>query len=241
MKHFGLIGTPLGHSASADYFGAKFASEGICAEYSLYEIADIADVESLRGTLVGMNVTIPYKKAIIPYLASISEEAKAVGAVNCVRIDSAGRMHGYNTDVEGIRATLSPYAEQLRGEQALVLGSGGASAAVAYVLREMGVQSQTVSRTIGRGDLTYEQLDESKISSVRLIVNTTPVGMFPAVTDSPNIPYQYLSSRHLLFDVVYNPRETEFLRRGAKQGALVVGGYEMFCRQAEASWRIWND
>ena len=122
-------------------------------------------------------------------------------------------MHGYNTDVEGIRATLSPYAEQLRGEQALVLGSGGASAAVAYVLREMGVQSQTVSRTIGRGDLTYEQLDESKISSVRLIVNTTPVGMFPAVTASPNIPYQYLSSRHLLFDVVYNPRETEFLRK----------------------------
>ncbi len=241
MKHFGLIGLPLGHSASADYFGAKFTSEGIDAEYSLYELANISEVESLRGVLSGMNVTIPYKKAIIPYLATISEEARAIGAVNCVRLDATGAMHGYNTDVEGIRATLAPYAEQLRGRRALVLGSGGAAAAVVYVLRELEMSYQVVSRDSTRGDITYEAVDASLLSSITLIVNTTPVGMHPAVEQCPGICYEALSSQHLLFDVIYNPRQTEFLRRGLAAGAQVVGGYEMFCRQAEASWRIWND
>lgn len=241
MRYFGLIGYPLGHSASAEYFGAKFASEGIDAEYSLYEMADVSQVTSLRAKLSGMNVTIPYKKAIIPYLSTITAEAEAVGAVNCVRIDASGAMHGHNTDVDGIRATLAPYMESLRGRRALILGSGGASAAVRYVLCEACMECMVVSRDKERGDITYEEIDEQVIRSVVLIVNTSPLGMFPAVDTFPDIPYQYLTSQHLLFDVVYNPRQTEFLRRGAMAGAQVVGGYEMFCRQAEASWQIWND
>ena len=240
MRRFALIGRPLGHSASASYFSAKFAEEGIDAEYFLHELESIEQVEGLRGTLCGMNVTIPYKKAIIPYLKSISEEAKAVGAVNCVKFDAEGGMHGYNTDVEGIRFTLSRFGS-LRGRKALVLGSGGASAAVLYVLGEMGVECCVVSRDVERGDLTYEALTPDLVRGYTIIVNATPVGMYPHVTECPPIPYHALGGEHILFDLIYNPSQTEFLLRGAAHGAMTVGGNEMFCCQAEASWRIWNE
>ncbi|MBQ7856818.1 MAG: shikimate dehydrogenase [Alistipes sp.] len=239
MKHYALIGRPLGHSASAAYFSAKFAAEAIDADYSLCELADIAEVESLRGRLSGMNVTIPYKKAIIPYLASISEEARGVGAVNCVKFDSEGAMHGYNTDVEGIRATLSRFGD-LRGRRALVLGSGGAAAAVLYVLRECGVECCTVSRSAERGDVTYEQITPATLQEYHIIVNATPTGMYPHTDEAPQLPYEALGEEHILFDLIYNPDPTEFLLRGAAQGAKTVGGSEMFRCQAEASWRIWN-
>ena len=239
MKHYALIGRPLGHSASASYFSKKFATEGIDADYTLCELEDISQVEALRGRLHGMNVTIPYKKAIMPYLASISKEAESVGAVNCVKFDTEGAMHGYNTDVEGIRATLAPFGD-LKGKRALVLGSGGAAAAVLYVLNEAGVKCCTVSRSADKGNITYEQITAEVIQQYDIIVNATPIGMYPHVDEAPQLPYEAIGEGHILFDLIYNPDPTEFLLRGAANGAKTVGGSKMFGCQAEASWRIWD-
>lgn len=238
MKHYGLIGFPLGHSASAAYFTQKFAQEGIEADYTLYEIDNIDKVEELRGALCGFNVTIPYKKAIIPYLSTISDEANSVGAVNCVKVDSNGGLHGYNTDVVGIRASLSPFS--LRGCTALLLGTGGASAAVESVLTELEMKVVKVSRRAADGVITYDEVTDEVIASTTLIVNATPVGMYPHIDDAPMLPYSAISERHILFDLIYNPSQTLFLRKGAEQGATIIGGGEMFRRQAEASWEIWN-
>ena len=238
MKHYGLIGYPLGHSASAAYFTAKFSSKNIDSEYTLYPIENIAGVESLRHTLSGFNVTIPYKKAIIPYLATISPQAAAVGAVNCVKIDSSGEMHGHNTDIIGIRTTLAPY--DLRGKRALVLGTGGASAAVVYVLKELGAEVTVVSRKAAEGVITYDQVTVEVITATTLIVNATPVGMYPHTDEAPELPYFALGSDHILFDLIYNPAVTKFLMLGTERGATTIGGQEMFVSQAEASWEIWS-
>ena len=238
MKHYGLIGYPLGHSASATYFTAKFSSQSIDAEYPLYPIEGIAGVETLRNILSGFNVTIPYKKAIIPYLTTITPEAAAVGAVNCVKIDASGTMHGHNTDVIGIRATLAPY--DLRGKRALVLGTGGASAAVVYVLKELGAEVTVVSRTASEGVITYSEVTLEVIASTTLIVNATPVGMYPHTDQAPKLPYNALGEQHILFDLIYNPAVTKFLSLGAERGAVTIGGEQMFSSQAEASWEIWN-
>ena len=240
MKHYGLIGCPLGHSASADFFAKKFACEAIDADYTPYELADVSEVETLRGRLSGFNVTIPYKQQIMPLLASVSDEARAIGAVNCVKVDSSGAMHGYNTDVEGIRASLKE-CDDLRGCDALVFGTGGAAAAVRYVLSEMGCRVSVVSRREGEGVISYGALTAEDIARARLLVNTTPLGMWPNIEACPPIPYEALSPGHTLFDVVYNPPMTEFLRRGTKAGARTISGEVMFCCQAEASWRIWNE
>lgn len=238
MKQYGLIGCPLGHSASASYFAEKFAVKGIDAEYQLYELQQIEQVEGLRAKLSGFNVTIPYKKQILPYLASVSEEAAKVGAVNCVKIDSNGAMHGYNTDVVGIRATLSEY--DLAGCKALILGTGGAAAAVQFVLEQLGMEVTLVSRTAGENRITYDKVTDEVIASTTLIVNATPVGMFPHTDEAPELPYHALTSKHILFDLIYNPSKTLFLKRGEQRGAIVIGGDKMFRRQAEASWDIWN-
>ena len=238
MKEFGLIGRPLGHSASASYFAEKFAAQSIDAHYALYELESIERVETLRGKLCGFNVTIPYKKQILPYLATISEEAAKVGAVNCVNIDSKGDMHGYNTDVVGIRATLSGY--DLMGRKALILGTGGAAAAVQFVLEELGMDVVSVSRTAGENRMTYSEVTDEVIASTTLIVNATPVGMYPHTDEAPELPYSALTANHILFDLIYNPAKTLFLERGEQQGAKVLSGDEMFRRQAEASWEIWN-
>ena len=238
MKHYGLIGYPLGHSASAAYFGEKFTAQSIDAEYTLYPIESIEQVESLRSKLSGFNVTIPYKKAIIPYLATISPEAAAVGAVNCVKIDSDGKMHGYNTDVVGIRASLAPYT--LQGKRALILGTGGAAAAVLYMLKELGMNVTMVSRKTAEGVICYQDITEQTIYDTTLIVNATPVGMYPHTEQAPQIPYQAISTNHILFDLIYNPAQTLFLKLGAERGATTIGGGEMFCCQAEASWDIWT-
>lgn len=238
MKHYGLIGYPLGHSASAAYFTEKFATEGIDSQYTLYEIDNISALEQIRSSLSGFNVTIPYKKAVIPYLATISPEAEAIGAVNCVKVDSNGSLHGYNTDVVGIRATLSPF--NLAGCRALVLGTGGAAAAVQYVLRELGMEIVTLSRTKRDGVLCYSELTAEMVAASRLIVNATPVGMYPHIDEAPELPYSAIGANHILFDLIYNPAQTRFLALGAAQGATTLGGGEMFRRQAEASWSIWN-
>lgn len=237
MKHFALIGYPLGHSLSASYFAEKFAREDIEAEYLPLPMERVEDILPHCAKLSGFNVTIPHKQAIIPLLAEISDEAKAVGAVNCVKITPQGLV-GYNTDVIGIRKSLEGVT--LKGAKAIVLGTGGASKAVQYVLREGGAEVAVVSRSQGAADLTYENLNEELIASCDIIVNTTPLGMFPNVENAPEIPYSALSSKQTLFDCVYNPRITEFLRLGAEQGAHTIDGLTMFYAQAEASWKIWN-
>ena len=236
MKHFALIGFPLGHSLSASYFADKFSREGIDAEYSPLPIERAEEVLPHCAKLSGFNVTIPHKQAIMPYLAAISDEAQAIGAVNCVKVTAEGLI-GYNTDVIGIRKSLEGVT--LKGAKALVLGTGGASKAVQYVLREGGAEVAVVSRSKGAADLTYEDITEELLRSCDIVVNTTPLGMFPKVENAPELPYSALSEKHTLFDCVYNPQFTRFLQLGAEQGARTIDGMTMFIAQAEASWEIW--
>jgi shikimate dehydrogenase len=238
MRYFALIGFPLGHSFSKSYFTDKFSREEIDAEYSLLPIEQVEEVLPHCPKLSGFNVTIPHKQAIIPLLSTISDEARAVGAVNCVKVEDGGILKGYNTDVVGIRKSLEGIS--LNGIKALVLGTGGASKAVQYVLREGGAEVLVVSRSQGTADLTYEELSEQLVRECRLIVNTTPLGMFPKVDSAPQLPYSAITAEHTLFDCVYNPRQTKFLQLGAAQGAHTIDGLTMFYAQAEASWELWN-
>ncbi len=246
MRRYCLIGRPLGHSFSARYFAEKFAREGLSEEccYDLCELPSIEALpEMLRSTegLVGFNVTIPYKQQIIPYLDSMSDEARAIGAVNCVRVGDDGSLVGYNTDVDGIRLTLDRLLDGVQPEKALVLGTGGASQAVQYVLRERGIACRTVSRDKTKGDITYDELSHEVIDAHRLIINTSPVGMYPHHDVAPAIPYEALGAEHYLFDLVYNPERTLFVERGEAQGAHAAAGLAMLYAQAEAAWQIWNE
>ena len=237
MKHFALIGFPLGHSLSASYFAEKFSREAIDAEYSPLPIERVEEVLPHCEILSGFNVTIPHKQAIMPYLAAISDEAQAIGAVNCVKVTAEGLV-GYNTDVIGIRKSLEDV--MLKGAKALVLGTGGASKAVQYVLREGGAEVQVVSRQASSNNITYSDITPDFLADIDIIVNTTPLGMFPNVDNAPELPYSALSAKHTLFDCVYNPRQTKFLQLGAEQGARTIDGMTMFEAQAEASWQIWS-
>lgn len=237
MKHFALIGFPLGHSLSARYFAEKFSAEGIEADYTPLPIESVEEVLPHCEDLSGFNVTIPHKQAIMPLLAAISEEAQEIGAVNCVKVTPDG-LEGFNTDVIGIRKSLE--GVMIEGAKTLVLGTGGASKAVQYVLRKGGAEVKVVSRTQGVADLTYDDLSEECIAECDIIVNTTPLGMFPDVDNAPVLPYSALSAKHTLFDCVYNPRQTKFLQLGAEQGARTIDGLTMFHAQAEASWEIWS-
>lgn len=239
MRLFGIIGRPLGHSQSAKYFGDKFAREGIDAQYSRYELESIEDIATLPADIEGFNVTIPYKKAVIPYLDELSPEAKAIGAVNCVACRN-GRRTGHNTDAIGIRHTLDALVGEEDIASALVLGTGGASAAVQYILAERNIPFDIVSRDPQRGNITYGDLTAAMLKDYRLIINATPAGMYPDTESTPALPYEGLDSRHLLFDLVYNPPVTRFLQHGMDAGARTADGVAMFLKQAEASWRIWN-
>ena len=241
MPQLALIGYPLGHSFSPAYFMAKFARLGL-ADWS-YEASPLADLTALPAwieqapDLVGFNVTIPYKTAILPYLDEVSEEAAAVGAVNTVSLVQ-GRLIGYNTDVFGFRMSLLGMGVPLP-RRALVLGTGGASRAVQFVLRQWRIPFQLVSRTPGPEVLTYPQIQPELVEKVDLLVQTTPLGMSPMEGERPLIPYTALSPRHLLFDLVYNPSCTPFLQAGLDRGARVRNGLEMLYLQAEKSWQIW--
>ena len=237
MKLFALIGFPLGHSLSATYFAEKFAREGIDAEYSPLAIERAEEVLPHCEHLSGFNVTIPHKQAIMPFLSAISDEARAIGAVNCVKVTPEGLI-GYNTDVIGIRKSLEGVV--LNGAKALVLGTGGASKAVQYVLREGGAEVKVVSRQATPNNITYSDITAEFLAEIDIIVNTTPLGMFPNVDNAPELPYSALSAKHTLFDCVYNPRLTKFLQLGAAQGARTIDGMTMFEAQAEASWEIWR-
>lgn len=242
MKQYGLIGFPLGHSFSEKFFREKFARERITdCEYRNFPLKSIEEVTRMiaeNPDLRGFNVTIPYKQAIIPYLDSLSDEARVIGAVNCVAIRPDG-MRGYNTDAYGFEHSLLGLIGEARPD-ALVLGTGGASKAVCYVLERLGIRYKTVSRTASEKNTSYADLTPDIIRTHRLIVNTTPLGTFPDVDACPGIDYSALTPGHYLFDLVYNPPVTEFLRRGAAQGAATLNGYGMLVGQAEKSWEIWN-
>ena len=241
MRHFGIIGYPLLHSFSARYFNEKFAAEKIDAEYSLFPMDNgqwTMDngrcVRELIDSLDGMNVTLPYKQAIIPFLDRLDETAEAIGAVNVVH-----QRIGYNTDCLGFMESIKPLLRP-EDKQALVLGTGGASKAACYGLRKLGVVPTLVSRTPKEDMLGYEDLNEEVMNRHTVIVNCTPLGMLPDVDSCPPIPYEHLSARHLLFDCVYNPEETLFLSKGKAQGATIKNGMEMLYGQAKAAWKIWE-
>lgn len=243
-KKYGLIGYPLGHSFSKKYFTNKFLSESLDAEYELYELKNIAEFERLKTieNLLGINVTIPYKVQIIPLLDELDATALAIGAVNVVkfiRVNDMLRLRGYNSDAYGFEQSIAPYLHAYH-RKALILGTGGASKAVEYSLKKLGIEVKFVSRNEGDNKLKYEELDEAVLNEYLVVVNASPVGTFPHVSESPAIPYHALSSRHLLYDLVYNPPETEFLLRGKTQGATTVNGAQMLTLQAEEAWRIWN-
>ena len=237
MRHFGIIGYPLHHSFSAKYFSEKFEREGIEAEYSLYPVG-IEDlrfkIEDLFNRLDGMNVTMPYKQTIIPYLERLDETAEAVGAVNVVH-----QRVGYNTDCIGFMESIKPLL-RATDRKALVLGTGGASKAVCYGLKQLGVTPTLVSRTPKDGMIGYNDLTEAVMTEHTIIVNCTPLGMVPDTESYPPIPYELISARHLLFDCIYNPEETVFLRQGRAQGAKTQNGIEMLYGQAKAAWAIWE-
>lgn len=241
QQQYGLIGFPLSHSFSPDFFNQKFEQNNIAAIYKSYPIEDIALLPKLlfeESGLKGLNVTIPYKTSVIPYLDFISKEAQQIGAVNCIKIAGA-KLFGYNTDHYGFTASLKPLLAQ-GIKAALVLGSGGSAQAVIYALRQMNIAYQIVSHS-GQGNYDYSDLNEEIIQSHLLIINTTPLGMYPHTENYPAIPYSFLSEKHLLFDLIYNPEQTAFLRQGAARGAAIKNGLEMLQLQAEKSWEIWNE
>jgi len=242
MKHFGLIGYPLSHSFSKKYFTEKFTNNAIDADYINIEIEQLVSVDFVKQhQLNGFNVTIPHKQNILPFLNEIDEEAKGVGAVNTVKVLPNGNLIGYNTDVFGFRQSLKPFLES-HHERALILGTGGASKAVNYVLKNLGISVLFASRNPNNtNQIAYCDINEFVIKSHKLIVNTTPLGMSPNEDSCPEIPYQFLSTEHLLYDLVYNPAETIFLKNGKSCSAKTLNGLSMLHLQAEKAWEIWNE
>lgn len=248
MPLFGLIGYPLSHSFSKRYFTGKFERLGLKDHrYDLFEMHDIRLLPALwesHPSLKGLNVTIPHKQAVIPYLDELDEGARAVGAVNTIKRMPDGRLIGYNTDVEGFRQALLRWLPlnyfEKQAYEALVLGTGGASRAVVYVLKQLGIPYRTVSREKAKGDLTYEDLQSAGWGAARLIINTTPLGMSPHIDTAPPLPYEQIDTTFYLYDLVYNPPLTRFLREGISRGAKIQNGLEMLYLQAEAAWEIWN-
>lgn len=243
MKKYGLIGKNISYSFSKKHFENKFRTEGLTdCSYDIFDLQQIDELEHLLQDpeIRGLNVTIPYKRAVMEHLDRIDPQAAEIGAVNTVKIDPDGRRHGYNSDVYGFRQALAPFLES-HHERALILGTGGASDAVAYVLRQLGIEYFFVSRQERAGRyLTYEQLTPAHVQGCPLIVNATPLGTFPHVDTCPPIPYQGLDERNLLFDLVYNPPETLFMQKGKERGAAVCCGATMLELQAEKSWELWQ-
>ena len=242
MDKYGIIGYPLGHSFSRAFFMEKFQREHIDAEYVNFEIpsADmLPGIVQANPNLRGLNVTLPHKEAVIPMLNELSDEAKEIGAVNVIRMRD-GRLKGFNSDIIGFMDSIKPLLKPWH-QHALVLGTGGASRAIRVGLQRFGIEWTYVSRTPAPGRLTYADLTPELMKHYQVIVNCSPVGMFPRVDACPDIPYQLLTDRHLLYDLVYNPQETLFLKRGAEHGAAVKNGLEMLHLQALASWRFWNE
>ena len=246
MDKYGLIGYPLTHSFSIGYFNEKFENEGIDAEYVNFEIPSIEmlpEVIASNPELLGLNVTIPYKEKVMSYLDFISPEARAIGAVNVISVIHKGRnilLKGYNSDVIGFTQSIEPMLEPFH-KKALILGTGGASKAINYGLKSLGLETVFVSRYERPGTIQYNKLTGDDVREYNVIVNCTPCGMFPHTNECPDLPYEAMDSHNLLYDLIYNPDETMFMHKGAKQGATVVNGLEMLLLQAFASWEFWHN
>ena len=242
---FGLIGYPLSHSFSKKHFSQKFANEG--RDHCFYELFPLERIEAFpqllnqHPNLLGINVTIPYKEQVIPYLSELDPAAQEIGAVNTIKIID-GKLTGYNTDSYGFERSLIEKMEkhQLSAKKALVLGTGGAAKAVLYVLKKLNIEPLTVSRNSAKGDLTYQDLNAENIQDYQLLVNTTPLGMSPNIDSCPTLPYTALNYQHLLYDLVYNPAETLFMKKGKAAGAYTINGLQMLILQAEGAWNIWT-
>ena len=242
MKRYGLIGRTLKHSFSKTYFTQKFADEGIddCV-YDNFELATIEEFPLLFAKypdLQGLNITIPYKEEVVQFLTEKNAIVEAIGACNCIKIEGANRI-GYNTDAIGFLNSLRPLLKP-HHKKALILGTGGASKAVRYILEELGIEYCFVSRTKAEGQISYDDVTKDILTDHHLIINTTPLGMYPNVDAAPSLPYGLLMPDHFLFDLTYNPAKTKFLAEGEKRGAQISNGHQMLIEQAEAAWEIWN-
>ena len=246
MDKYGLIGYPLVHSFSISYFNEKFESEGIDAVYENYEIPTIEQLPEVLDTnpeLRGLNVTIPYKEKVISYLDSLSPEASEIGAINVIKVEHKGKktvLKGYNSDVIGFTRSIEPLLESYH-KKALILGTGGASKAIEFGLRSLKLETLKVSRTGKDGAIRYTDITPEMMKEYNVIVNCTPCGMYPHADECPNLPYDAMDSHTLLYDLIYNPDETLFMKKGKEHGAVVKNGLEMLLLQAFASWQFWND
>jgi shikimate dehydrogenase len=246
MRIFGLIGYPLTHSFSKKYFTEQFEREGTAdCKYELFSLESIPGLVPLltgQPDLNGLNVTIPHKVNVLPYLDELDDAAAEIGAVNCIsirKVDQKPYLKGYNTDAYGFAESLKPLL-RAHHTKALILGNGGAAKAVKYVLGQLGITYQPVVRTPVTGAITYEEVTPEMIATHQLIINTTPIGMYPDITAAPLIPYHLLTTAHIAYDLIYNPEETAFLQKAKAQGATIKNGMEMLHLQANRSWEIWN-
>jgi shikimate dehydrogenase len=247
MDKYGLIGYPLGHSFSISYFNQKFQDENIDAVYENYEIPSIdelPEVLSSNPELKGINVTIPYKEKVLPFLDSISPEARAIGAVNVIRVSHKGNktlLKGYNSDVIGFTKSIEPMLDKKLHQKALILGTGGASKAIDYGLRNLGLETVFVSRYERPGTIQYKNVTPEVVKEYNVIINCTPLGMYPKTEVCPELPYEAMDNHTILYDLIYNPDETLFMKRGAEYGANVKNGLEMLLLQAFSSWEFWHE
>lgn len=247
MKRYGLIGYPLTHSFSKRFFSDKFEKEGVDASYENFEIETISffpEVVKNNPDLIGLNVTIPYKEKVIPFLDEVDIAAREVGAVNTVKIARDGEkiyLKGFNTDTRGFETSLKPLLKDYH-KKALILGTGGASKAIKYVLKKLGIEFISASiEELQENEIRYDAIDEKMMAERLLIINATPLGTYPKVENFPPIPYEFVTEKHLLFDLVYNPEVTKFMEKGKARGATVKNGYEMLLQQALKSYEIWNN
>ncbi len=246
MDKYGLIGYPLGHSFSISYFNQKFADEGINAKYLNFEIPSIDELPEViakHPELRGLNVTIPYKEKVMDFLDSISPEARAIGAVNVIRVTHEGNktiLKGFNSDVIGFTQSIEPMLDKKWHKKALILGTGGASKAINYGLKALGLETVFVSRYERPGTIQYDKITPEVVKEYNVIVNCTPLGMYPHTDECPELPYEAMDNHTILHDLIYNPDQTLFMRRGAEYGADVKNGLEMLLLQAFASWEFWN-
>ncbi|WP_452220310.1 shikimate dehydrogenase family protein [Lacinutrix salivirga] len=244
MRRFGLLGKNISYSFSKGYFETKFKQKAI--ENASYENFDIENIKLFKSifkknaNIKGLNVTIPYKEAVIPYLDKLNKKAKKIGAVNTIKITKKGKLIGYNTDYYGFKNSLKPHLKP-HHKKALILGTGGASKAVAFALQQLNIEYKFVSRNVSNNStMAYNNLLDDHINNASIIINCTPLGTFPNVKQRPEIPYHAINNKHILFDLIYNPEETTFLKLGKSQGATIINGYNMLVLQAEKSWSIWN-